>query len=133
NKGNYKGKIEVIQNIIDASGKQIATFTENATAPEFYKTANYTSKLNVKNPLLWDLESPNLYKLVTHIQQNGKIIDNYETSFGIRTIKFDAENGFFLNGKHVKLKGTNNHQDHAGIGTALPDELQYFRIKKLKE
>ena len=133
NKGNYKGKIEVIQNIIDASGKQIATFTENATAPEFYKTANYTSKLNVKNPLLWDLESPNLYKLVTHIQQNGKIIDSYETPFGIRTIKFDAENGFFLNGKQVKLKGTNNHQDHAGIGTALPDELQYFRIKKLKE
>jgi len=133
NKGNYKGKIEVIQNIIDASGKQIAIFTENAIAPKFYKTASYTSKLNVKNPLLWDLESPNLYKLVTHIQQNGKIIDSYETSFGIRTIKFDAENGFFLNGKHVKLKGTNNHQDHAGIGTALPDELQYFRIKKLKE
>ena len=133
NKGNYKGKIEIIQNIIDASGKQIANFTENATAPEFYKTANYTSKLNVKNPLLWDLESPNLYQLLTQIQQNGKIIDSYETPFGIRTIKFDAENGFFLNGKHVKLKGTNNHQDHAGIGTALPDELQYFRIKKLKE
>jgi len=133
NKGNYKGKIEVIQNIIDASGKQIATFTENAIASEFYKTASYTSKLNVKNPLLWDLESPNLYKLVTQIQQNGKIIDSYETPFGIRTINFDAENGFFLNGKHVKLKGTNNHQDHAGIGTALPDELQYFRIKKLKE
>lgn len=133
NKGNYKGKIEVIQNIIDASGKQIATFAENTTAPEFYKTASYTSKLNVKNPLLWDLESTNLYKLVTHIQQNGKIIDTYETSFGIRTIKFDAGKGFFLNGKPVKLKGTNNHQDHAGIGTALPDELQYFRIKKLKE
>lgn len=133
NKGNYKGKIEIIQNIIDASGKQIANFTENATAPESYKTANYTSKLNVKNPLLWDLESPNLYQLLTQIQQNGKIIDSYETPFGIRTIKFDAENGFFLNGKHVKLKGTNNHQDHAGIGTALPDELQYFRIKKLKE
>jgi beta-galactosidase len=61
NKGNYKGKIEIIQNIFDPSGKQVATITENATAPEFYKTANRTSKLNVKNPLLWDLESPNLY------------------------------------------------------------------------
>ncbi|MDR7211612.1 beta-galactosidase GalA [Flavobacterium piscis] len=133
NKGNYKGSIEIIQNILDASGKQVATNTENVSAPQFYKTTNYTSKLNVKNPLLWDIESPNLYKLVTQIQQDGKTIDSYETPFGIRTIRFDAENGFFLNGKQVKLKGTNNHQDHAGIGTALPDELQYFRIKKLKE
>ncbi len=133
NKGNYKGSIEIIQSILDASGKQIATVSENPTAPEFYKTSSYTSKLKVNNPLLWDIENPNLYRLITQIKQDGKIIDQYETSFGIRTIKFDAEKGFFLNRKPVKLKGTNNHQDHAGIGTALPDELQYFRIKKLKE
>nr|WP_294924799.1 beta-galactosidase GalA [uncultured Flavobacterium sp.] len=133
NKGNYKGSIEVIQSILDDSGKQIATVSENVTAPDFYKKTNYTSKLQVNNPLLWDIENPNLYRLITQIKQDEKIIDQYETSFGIRTIKFDAERGFFLNGKAVKLKGTNNHQDHAGIGTALPDELQYFRIKKLKE
>src|SRR6185369_2631370 len=56
-----------------------------------------------------------------------------ETSFGVRSIRFDADQGFFLNGKHVKLKGTNNHQDHAGVGDALPDALQEFRIKRLKE
>jgi beta-galactosidase len=133
NKGNYKGQIEVNQSILNASGKEVATISENIAAPDFYKTSNHTSKLEVKNPLLWDLDSPNLYRLVTQIKQEGKVIDRYETSFGIRTIKFDAEKGFFLNGKSVKLKGTNNHQDHAGIGTALPDELQYFRIKKLKE
>ncbi|MDW8850524.1 beta-galactosidase GalA [Flavobacterium sp. MMLR14_040] len=133
NKGNYKGAIEIVQTILDALGKQITTVSENGTAPNFYKTTNYTSKLTVNNPLLWDIENPNLYRLITEIKQEGKIIDRYETSFGIRTIKFDAEKGFFLNGKSVKLKGTNNHQDHAGIGTALPDELQYFRIKKLKE
>nr|WP_315241604.1 beta-galactosidase GalA [uncultured Flavobacterium sp.] len=133
NKGNYKGSVELLQSILDASGKQIVVVSENVTAPDFYKTTNYTSKLKVKNPLLWDIESPNLYKLVTQIKQDGKIIDSYETPFGIRTIRFDAEKGFFLNGKSVKLKGTNNHQDHAGIGTALPDGLQYFRIKKLKE
>ncbi|WP_445457386.1 beta-galactosidase GalA [Flavobacterium sp. HNIBRBA15423] len=132
NKGNYKGSIEIIQSVLDASGKQIATVSENATAPAFYKTTNYSSKLQVNNPSLWDIENPNLYRLVTQIKQEGKIIDHYETSFGIRTIRFDAEKGFFLNGKVLKLKGTNNHQDHAGIGTALPDELQYFRIKKLK-
>ncbi|MFZ0597806.1 MAG: beta-galactosidase GalA, partial [Flavobacterium sp.] len=133
NKGNYKGKIEILQTIIDVSGKEIRSVSENASAPEFYKTAKFTSKIKVSNPLLWDIDSPNLYRLLTNIKQEGKIVDSYETNFGIRTIRFDAENGFFLNGKPVKLKGTNNHQDHAGIGTALPDELQYYRIKKLKE
>ncbi|MEN2488279.1 beta-galactosidase GalA [Flavobacterium sp. B11] len=133
NKGHFKGNVDISQTILDASGKQIVSNAENVEAPEFYKTNSYTSKLNVKNPLLWDIENPNLYKLITEIKSEGKTIDKYETSFGIRTIKFDPENGFFLNGKHVKLKGTNNHQDHAGIGTALPDEIQYYRIAKLKE
>ena len=60
-------------------------------------------------------------------------MDRYETRFGIRTVAFDAEKGFLLNGKPVKLKGTCNHQDHAGIGAALPDAVQYYRIRKLQE
>src|SRR4029077_122828 len=71
--------------------------------------------------------------LVTTVSDNKTPVDVYETSFGIRTIRFDAKEGFFLNGKPVKLKGTNNHQDHAGVGSAIPDELQYWRIKSLKE
>ena len=133
NKGNDKGSIEIVQTVFDAEGKQAASITENEAVPDFYKTAKYTSKLEVKKPLLWDIDSPNLYRLLTQIKKDGKIIDQYETSFGIRTMSFDAAKGFFLNGKPVKLKGTNNHQDHAGIGTALPDELQSYRIKKLKE
>ena len=133
NKGNYKGPIEVVQTIFDRESKQVGFSFEDVNAPEFYKTGNYILKLTVKNPLLWDIESPNLYRLITQIRKDGKLIDSYETSFGIRTIKFDPEKGFFLNGKAIKLKGTNNHQDHAGIGTALPDALQYYRIKKLKE
>lgn len=133
NKGNYKGNIEISQTILDSKGKEISNISENITAPDFYKTAKYTSQLEVNNPLLWDIDSPNLYLLLTQIKQEGKITDHYETNFGIRTMKLDPEKGFLLNGKPVKLKGTNNHQDHAGIGTALPDELQYYRIKKLKE
>ncbi len=63
----------------------------------------------------------------------GEVVDRYETRFGIRTIKFDAEKGFFLNGKPVKVKGTCNHQDHAGLGAALPDAVQYYRMRKLQE
>jgi beta-galactosidase len=133
NKGNYKGPIEIVQNILDAAGNQIAEVSEKSTAPDFYKTTKCTAKLTVKNPLLWDIDAPYLYRLVTQIKQNNEIVDTYNTSFGIRTIRFDPENGFFLNGKNIKLQGTNNHQDHAGVGAAIPDELQYFRIQKLKE
>lgn len=133
NNGKFKGSIEIIQTILDNKNKQVAVSSENIVAPEFYQTINYSSKLHVENPLLWDLDSPNLYQLITEIKSEGKVIDSYKTSFGIKTIEFNPELGFFLNGKPIKLKGTNNHQDHAGIGTALPDEIQYYRIQKLKE
>ena len=84
-------------------------------------------------PMLWSPESPKLYKLITTVESDGKIVDRVETEFGIRTVAFDATNGFLLNGKPYVLKGTCNHQDHAGVGSALPDGLQYFRIARLKE
>ena len=61
------------------------------------------------------------------------MVDQKETAFGIRTVGFDATNGFLLNGKHYELYGTCNHQDTAGVGAAIPDALQDFRVKKLKE
>jgi beta-galactosidase len=60
-------------------------------------------------------------------------VDRYETVFGVRTIRFDGESGFHLNGQPLKLKGTCNHQDHAGIGVAVPDRVHEYRIERLKE
>lgn len=133
NKGIYKGRVDLIYTILDSNGKQTGTFTEKVAAPDFYKSATFSSKIKVDNPKLWDVDAPNLYTLVIELRQENQLIDRHTTEFGIRTIKFDAEQGFFLNGKPLKLKGSNNHQNHAGVGTAIPDELQYFRIKKLKE
>ena len=82
---------------------------------------------------LWSPENPKLYKLVTTVEVGGKIVDRKETEFGIRTFAFDKDQGFLLNGKHYELLGTCNHQDMAGVGAALPDALQYFRVAKLKE
>ena len=90
-------------------------------------------KINVANSTLWSLENPYLYKLKTNIITDGHVVDSYITTTGIRTVRFDPDLGFFLNGKSVKIKGTNNHQDHSGVGTAIPDALQEFRVKKLKE
>ncbi len=86
----------------------------------------------VEKPMLWSPESPNLYKLVTTILSSHGILDRAETTFGIRTVGFDATNGFLLNGKHYEIYGTCNHQDAAGVGEAIPDALQEFRVKQLK-
>jgi beta-galactosidase len=87
----------------------------------------------VSPPVLWSPESPKLYRLVTTVSAGGLVVDQQETMFGIRTVGFDATNGFLLNGRHYELQGTCNHQDHAGVGAAIPDALQEFRVQRLKE
>src|ERR1035437_3752529 len=94
-------------------------------------TVKLASRLS--SPFLWSPESPKLYKLISTVSVAGKIVDKKETAFGIRIVSFDATNGFLLNGKHYELYGTCNHQDHAGVGAAIPDALQEFRVKTLKE
>ncbi len=93
---------------------------------------SYVVKIRVAHPQLWSPENPNLYKLVTTVKSGRAVIDQVETTFGIRTMAFDPNKGFFLNGKHMELKGTSNHQDFAGVGVALPDALQDYRIRRLK-
>ena len=88
---------------------------------------------DIPSPILWSPENPKLYKLITTVSVDGKVVDQKETTFGIRTVGFDKDKGFLLNGKPYELYGTCNHQDMAGVGAALPDALQYFRIAKLKE
>ncbi len=123
---------EVDYEILDPDGKKVATSRANATvAPS--STREVQQKTNVASPLLWSPETPRLYKLVTTIRSAAKITDRVETEFGIRTLAFDPDKGFFLNGKRYVVKGTADHQDHAGVGSALPDALQYFRVRKLKE
>jgi beta-galactosidase len=123
----------VVSTILDPSGKPVGrTVTETTPIPE-RNEHTFDQKIVVNRPMLWSLEERNLYKLVTEVRLGDEVVDRCETPFGIRTIKFDAEKGFFLNGKPVKLKGTCNHQDHAGVGAALPDAIQYYRIRKLQE
>jgi beta-galactosidase len=133
NEGRFSKTVEVVQTIEDEDGKIVATGKATAVSLLPFQTAETITELTVANARLWDLGTPYLYKLITRILDNGSETDRYETPFGIRTIRFDAKEGFFLNGIIVKLKGTNNHQDHAGVGTAIPDRLQYWRIKALKD
>ena len=118
--------------IFSPGGKSVAT-ARQSTEVGVEGRRDVTQTTQVAAPELWSPETPRLYKLVTTVENAGHIVDRKETIFGIRTFGFDAEKGFILNGRPYELKGTCNHQDHAGVGAALPDALQYFRIAKLKE
>jgi beta-galactosidase len=126
-------RCDVEQFIEDANGKIIAKDNGHRTELTGGSEKTVYTSVSIVDPNLWSIESPYLHKLITVVKTGDTVIDRYETTFGIRTIKFDADSGFFLNGKHVILKGTNNHQDHAGVGVAVPDALQEFRIRRLQE
>ncbi len=118
--------------ISEPGGLAFATAARSARVPA-WGTLDIDQAAEIRAPQLWSPETPRLYTLVTIIASGGRIVDRVETEFGVRTVGFDAEKGFLLNGKPYRLKGTSNHQDHAGVGSALPDGLQYFRIARLKE
>jgi beta-galactosidase len=133
NSGKDAQSVRVNSTILDPSGKVVG---KAATAPSSVASRGEQisqQTMTVRGPLLWSLEERNLYRLVTEVSTQGEIVDRYETPFGIRTLEFDAQRGFFLNGRSVKVKGTCNHQDHAGLGAALPDAVQYYRVRKLQE
>jgi beta-galactosidase len=119
--------------ITDRNGKILVKTKEQKVNLAILKNQTIKQHLQLKNPELWSLENPYLYRVVSVLKSENQIIHQTKTRFGIKTVKFDAKEGFFLNGKHLKIQGTNNHQDHAGIGSALPDYIQYYRIKLLKE
>ncbi|HEY9028687.1 MAG TPA: glycoside hydrolase family 2 TIM barrel-domain containing protein, partial [Burkholderiaceae bacterium] len=116
----------------DPAGRVVARASVPARVVGADAGVDVATRLRVTAPQLWSLETPQRYTLTTRIKRAGRIVDQVDTPFGIRTIRFDADHGFFLNGRHVKLHGVNNHQDHAGVGVALPDGLHEARLQMLK-
>ncbi len=118
--------------ILDSQGTNFAHSRETVSM-EPWTMREIPQNTKVASPALWSPETPQLYKLITTVRSGAEVTDRTETEFGIRTVAFDANKGFLLNGKPYEIKGTCNHQDHAGVGSALPDRLQYFRVSRLKE
>jgi beta-galactosidase len=133
NHGKGAQNARVTSTILDPTGKPVGKVATPSVSVGEGGEQTYEQTMVVRRPLRWSLEERNLYKLVTEVSAGSEIVDRYETPFGIRTVEFDPQKGFFLNGKSVKVKGTCNHQDHAGLGAALPDAVQYYRIRKLQE
>jgi beta-galactosidase len=119
--------------LLDAEGREVVYGKDNYPSNLKAKdTKGQECMLIVKEPHLWSPDDPYLYQVEHIVKVDDKVTDVYTTTIGIRDIQFDAEQGFLLNGKPLKLKGVNMHQDHAGVGTAIPDALQAWRIRQLK-
>jgi len=118
NETNDKADVELFTSLLDASGKEI-TKVNNPVVIASGAVTETEQNLTVSHPQLWSIDQPYLYKILTQVKQNGKIIDDYETPIGIRSFSFDAEKGFFLNGEPIKIKGVCDHHDLGCLGAAI--------------
>ena len=130
--GNAADTCRVHWQIVDPAGKVVATADSEVRPLGPNGLAIFVTGAHLANPALWSPETPNLYSAVVTVESGGRVRDAERITFGVRTAVFDADKGFFLNGKPLKIKGTCNHQDHAGLGAALPDRMQDYRLGILK-
>lgn len=100
---------------------------------ELLKPGESVKEIQIPDALLWNTDTPNLYTLITKLMDGDEVVDADETRFGIRDIKWNAKQGFMVNGKTVKLYGGCIHHGHGILGAAAYDKSEYRRIKKLKE
>jgi beta-galactosidase len=122
----------VLSEILDRTGKVVAS-TKSEKEISANNAAKITQQLALSKARLWSPESPTLYQLRTTVSVAGKAVDQLTTKFGVREARFDVSRGFVLNGKKLKLHGVNIHQDHAGVGVAVPDRLLTWKLERLKE
>ncbi len=145
----------VVSTILDPDGKEVGKATSNLkvtpspipgdarkkilSSPDMDQPSHLHSgtklkqEINLSSVRLWSLDERNRYTVVTELSRDGKVVDRHSQKFGIRTLRFDPNEGFFLNEKSVKLNGVCNHQDFVGVGIGIPDSLLYYRMKRLKE
>jgi len=124
--GDYKLVTEILDgdaNLVSSSESVLTPFDQN----EFSQT------LIVENPELWDIKQPNLYNAVSKLYKNGQLVDEYNTTFGIRTIDVIADKGFFLNGRLVKFQGVCLHHDLGPLGAAVNDAAIRRQIRIMQD
>lgn len=132
NTGTQKEACSVRWQILDSSGKVVANAESPVAEVDVERGKAFRATAKIARTAIWSLEQPNLYYAVAIIEAHGTVRDRDSITFGVRTLAWDPEKGFLLNGKRTPIQGTCNHQDHAGVGSALPDSLHSYRLKVLK-
>ncbi|WP_203308592.1 beta-galactosidase GalA [Sphingomonas beigongshangi] len=119
--------------LLDPDGRMVAEARSQPVAVSTLDTADLTLDLAVPAPRLWSIETPVLYAVEVTLERDGATLDIRRIPVGFRTIRFDADRGLFVNERPVKMKGVCLHQDHAGVGVAVPDALLAWRLSRLKD
>ena len=132
NGSSSKSSLTVLNELFSKDGKSVGKSSSKVEVAA-NQSGKISTKINVKNPQLWDLDNPNLYELKTTVLQDGKEIDKTVTQTGFRSFTFDPNNGFALNGKGMKMKGVCLHHDAGVLGCAVPREVWKTRLQTLKE
>ncbi len=122
--------ISISQTLLDATGRTVASHTLEG---ELTEQETFEQTLSLRNPTLWSVENPYLYSLKTTVTQDGEIVDETTTTVGIRTLSFDPNTGFALNGEPMKFKGVCIHHDAGALGAAVPKEVWRRRLLTLKD
>ncbi|MFZ1290068.1 MAG: glycoside hydrolase family 2 TIM barrel-domain containing protein [Melioribacteraceae bacterium] len=130
NSKNYEEKIILQSSVIDPNGKKILNKIDTVNFKGDYEFEQW---FKFQSPKLWDVENPNLYSLRSQIIVDDKIVDTKISKFGIRSIKFTANDGFQLNNKRVQLKGVNLHQDHGPLGSTFNKRAMQRQFEILKD
>ena len=125
-------RVTLLQTVVAPNGHTVGTCRQTICVPARGCTVA-DQAIALESPRLWSCDSPSLYRLETSLFDGKTCRDRYDTPFGYRSLRFCPETGFYLNGVSLTIKGTCNHQDHAGLGAALPDKVHDYRIRRLKE
>ncbi len=135
NDGHEAGAGDDLENRLVGPDGSIVASLRTPCPPSLHPGQPVTmqQRLAIPHPALWSPDSPTLYRLVTTLRRGGAVLDQVESGVGVRSLHWDANTGFSLNGKPFKIQGTCNHQDFAGIGIALPDAVSEYKVKLLKE
>jgi len=132
NRTSEKKDVVIETTIVDARGNKVAT---NEVSGKINSNAGkrFAQTLEVDRPIRWDINNPHLYKAITLVKTDGRAVDEYETNFGIRTFRFDADKGFFLNGRNMKIHGVNLHHGLGPLGTAVSRRAIERQLEIMKE
>ncbi|WP_434031516.1 glycoside hydrolase family 2 TIM barrel-domain containing protein [[Pseudomonas] boreopolis] len=133
NERDREARVTLVSDVLDATGKRVATQRSEQAVPATGMFDYDQTLPEIVRPRLWSPDQPYLYMLLSQLYVDGRLVDRFETPFGIRTVKFTADQGFFLNGKHLYLVGANVHQDQAGWGDGVTDGAARRDVKMVKD
>lgn len=124
--------VEASATLLDPDGRELVSVHGKLNAPSLHK-AKIQLSLEIHSPQLWHVDSPVLYTVRSVLRRGVAIVDQVDTTCGFRTLRFSPDDGFFLNDQPLKIQGVCGHQDHAGVGVAVPDSLWEWRLRQLKQ